>query len=86
MQDGTFSFNDFVELWDEPDVSRLLSAYKGDISLTIHCAENAGWSEERLQKEFFAYINGEIPDRYNWLTPVYAEREAVAPKPALVAG
>jgi branched-chain amino acid aminotransferase len=28
---------------------------------------------ERLQKEYFAYINGEIPDRYNWLTPVYED-------------
>jgi branched-chain amino acid aminotransferase len=27
---------------------------------------------ERLQKEFFAYIAGEIPDRFNWLTPVPA--------------
>jgi branched-chain amino acid aminotransferase len=25
---------------------------------------------ERVQREFFAYINGEIPDRYGWLTPV----------------
>ena len=40
---------------------------------------------ERIQKEFFAYINGEIPDRYGWLTPVYAERETEARKPALVA-
>jgi branched-chain amino acid aminotransferase len=40
---------------------------------------------ERIQKEFFAYIAGEIPDRYNWLSPVYAERTAAARKPALVA-
>lgn len=40
---------------------------------------------ERLQKEFFAYINGEIPDRFHWLTPVYAERDAEALKPALTA-
>ena len=40
---------------------------------------------ERLQKEFFAYIAGEIPDRYNWFTPVYAERAARARKPALAA-
>ena len=41
---------------------------------------------ERIQKEFFAYIAGDIPDRYNWLTPVYAESETRARKPALVAG
>ena len=41
---------------------------------------------ERIQKEFFAYIAGEIPDRFGWFTPVYAERAARARKPALVAG
>jgi branched-chain amino acid aminotransferase len=41
---------------------------------------------ERIQKEFFAYIGGEIPDRYDWFTPVYAERETTVRKPALVAG
>lgn len=38
----------------------------------------------RIQKEFFAYIAGEISDRYGWLTPVYAER-AARKKPTLVA-
>jgi branched-chain amino acid aminotransferase len=42
---------------------------------------------ERIQKEFFDYINGEIPDRYGWFTTVYAEKTAAEPKkPALVAG
>ena len=36
---------------------------------------------ERIQNEYFAYINGEIPDRHGWLTPVYAEVR----KPELVA-
>jgi len=40
---------------------------------------------ERIQKEFFAYINGEIPDRYGWFTAVYAEQAAAARKPALAA-
>ena len=40
---------------------------------------------ERIQKEFFAYIGGEIPDRYNWMTPIYSEAENAARKPALVA-
>ena len=40
---------------------------------------------ERIQKEFFAYLAGEIPDRYNWLTPVYAEAKSETRKPALVA-
>jgi branched-chain amino acid aminotransferase len=34
---------------------------------------------ERIQDEFFGYIDGRKPDRYDWLTPVYA----TLPKPAL---
>jgi branched-chain amino acid aminotransferase len=40
---------------------------------------------ERIQKEFFAIIGGEIPDRFGWLTPVYAERAAQTRQPALAA-
>jgi branched-chain amino acid aminotransferase len=29
---------------------------------------------ERLQKEFFALINGTKPDRFGWLTPVGARQ------------
>jgi branched-chain amino acid aminotransferase len=28
---------------------------------------------ERIQREFFAIITGEKPDRHGWLTPVYSE-------------
>ena len=31
---------------------------------------------EKLQKEFFAIINGTKPDRYGWLTPVKVAQEA----------
>ena len=40
---------------------------------------------ERIQKEYFAYIDGEISDRYGWLSPVHPER-AVAKEPALATG
>jgi branched-chain amino acid aminotransferase len=40
---------------------------------------------ERIQKEYFNYIEGQIPDRYGWLAPVYPER-AAPKKPTLVAG
>jgi len=31
---------------------------------------------ERLQNEFFALVNGKKPDRYGWLSPVYAGQTA----------
>jgi len=40
---------------------------------------------ERIQKEYFAYIGGEIPDRFNWLTPVYTGKRAELRKAALTA-
>jgi branched-chain amino acid aminotransferase len=36
---------------------------------------------EQIQREFFAYIRGEVDDRYGWLTPVYAEKHAGAAAP-----
>jgi branched-chain amino acid aminotransferase len=33
---------------------------------------------ERLQKEFFAIIDGKKPDKYGWLSPAYAEQPVAA--------
>jgi len=40
---------------------------------------------ERIQREYFAYVGGDIPDRHHWMTPVYVGRHARARKPVLVA-
>jgi branched-chain amino acid aminotransferase len=42
-------------------------------------AGHRGPITEKVQKEYFAYINGEIPDRHNWLTPVYSNVEKKEP-------
>jgi branched-chain amino acid aminotransferase len=38
---------------------------------------------EAIQKEYFAYIGGEIDDRYNWLTAVYTGKRAESRRAAL---
>ncbi|HUP50241.1 MAG TPA: branched-chain amino acid transaminase [Thermoanaerobaculia bacterium] len=40
---------------------------------------------ERVQNEYFAYIAGDVPDRYKWMTPVYTGKGAESHKPALAA-
>ncbi len=40
---------------------------------------------ERIQREYFAYIAGDVADRHHWLTQVYAGRHASSRKPQLVA-
>jgi len=37
-------------------------------------AGHRGPLTERLQKEFFALVNGAVPDRYGWLSPVHARQ------------
>lgn len=51
FQDGTFSVADFTELWDEPEVYRLLPAYKSDIHVSLNCATDNGWSDSTFRKE-----------------------------------
>jgi branched-chain amino acid aminotransferase len=31
---------------------------------------------ERIQREFFGIVNGTLPDRHNWLTPVETRKPA----------
>ena len=40
---------------------------------------------EKIQNEYFAYINGEIDDRFGWLTPVYSDRQLAERKAAVAA-
>lgn len=40
---------------------------------------------ERVQREYFAYIKGEIPDRHGWLTSVYPAGHAKTTKAAVAA-
>lgn len=54
LQDGTFSLSDYMDLWSEPEVQRLLSAYKGDIKVSMHCTSEGGWTQDRLDKEHFS--------------------------------
>jgi branched-chain amino acid aminotransferase len=50
-------------------------------------AGHRGPVTERIQKEYFAYIGGNIADRYKWLTPVYTKEQLAARKkqPAMAA-
>jgi branched-chain amino acid aminotransferase len=40
---------------------------------------------EHIQREFFNYLNGEIPDRYGWMTYVYNEGHALSRPKAVAA-
>ncbi|XP_066149888.1 microtubule-associated protein futsch-like [Euwallacea fornicatus] len=52
LQDGTFSYSDFAEAFQEIEVQRVIHAYENGISIDLHCAPEGEWT--RLSKESFA--------------------------------
>ncbi|KAG5886441.1 hypothetical protein JTB14_024655 [Gonioctena quinquepunctata] len=52
LQDGTFSYLDFAEAFQELDVQRVIHAYENGIYLDLHCSTEGDWN--RLPKESFA--------------------------------
>ncbi|CAH1154806.1 unnamed protein product, partial [Phaedon cochleariae] len=52
LQDGTFSYADFSEAFQEMDVQRVIHAYDMGISLDIHCSPEGEWP--RMPKEPYA--------------------------------
>ncbi|KAH1012652.1 hypothetical protein HUJ05_011772 [Dendroctonus ponderosae] len=51
LQDGTFSYSDFVEAFQEIEVQRVIHAYENGISIDLHCSVEGDWP--RLPKEYF---------------------------------
>ncbi|XP_060525746.1 microtubule-associated protein futsch [Cylas formicarius] len=51
LQDGTFSYVDFAEAFQEIEVQRVIRAYENGISVDLHCSPEGEWS--RLPKEAF---------------------------------
>ncbi|XP_033231735.1 microtubule-associated protein futsch [Belonocnema kinseyi] len=51
LQDGTFSYADFVDVFSEHEVQRVLHAYENSVTVDIHCAGVSEWSTPRLCKE-----------------------------------
>ncbi|CAG9772447.1 unnamed protein product [Ceutorhynchus assimilis] len=51
LQDGTFSYSDFAEAFQEIEVQRVIHAYENGISIDLHCTPEGDWT--RLPKEFF---------------------------------
>ncbi|XP_030756880.1 microtubule-associated protein futsch [Sitophilus oryzae] len=52
LQDGTFSYTDFSEAFQEIEVQRVIHAYENGISIHLHCSPEGEWT--RMPKESFA--------------------------------
>ncbi|CAH1992707.1 unnamed protein product [Acanthoscelides obtectus] len=51
LQDGTFSYTDFAEAFQELEVQRVIRAYENGITIDLHCSPEGDWT--KLPKEQF---------------------------------
>ena len=45
LKDGTFSFEDFADTFEEYDVQRVMRSYENSISINVHCCEEGEWKQ-----------------------------------------
>ena len=45
FKDGTFSFEDFADTFEEYDVQRVMRSYENSISINVHCCEEGEWKQ-----------------------------------------
>merc|ERR1711868_363969 len=56
LQDGTFSFEDFADTFEEYDVQRVMRSYENSISINVHCCEEGEWEQDKIQHKSFAKL------------------------------
>merc|ERR1711892_261988 len=56
LQDGTFSFEDFVSALDEYDVQRVMRSYESSITIDVHCCEEGDWRQDTICQQPFAKL------------------------------
>merc|ERR1712042_381951 len=56
LQDGTFSFDELVSVFEEYDVQRVIRSYENSISVHLHCCQRGDWSQEKINQQPFAKL------------------------------
>merc|ERR1712142_747671 len=56
LQDGTFPFEEFVSVFGEYDVQRVIRSYENSISVHLHCCQRGDWSQEKINQQPFARL------------------------------
>merc|ERR1712142_468386 len=56
LQDGTFPFEEFVSVFGEYDVQRVIRSYENSISVHLHCCQRGDWSQEKINQQPFAKL------------------------------
>uniref|UniRef100_T1HAN9 Microtubule-associated protein futsch n=1 Tax=Rhodnius prolixus TaxID=13249 RepID=T1HAN9_RHOPR len=58
VQDGTYSFADFADMYQEMEVQRVLRAYENTVTVDIHCCQEGDWNNLKpSSKDHFSKIS-----------------------------
>ena len=56
LQDGAYSYHDFVAPFEEYEIQRVMRAYENSISINIHCCPEGEWTQDHLNGEQFSEL------------------------------
>lgn len=56
LQDGTFSFDEFVGVYEEYDVQRVMRSYENSITTHLHCCQRGDWTQDNINKQAFSKL------------------------------
>merc|ERR1712198_143980 len=56
LQDGTFSFDELVSVFEEYDVQRVIRSYENSISIHLHCCQRGEWTQDKISQQPFARL------------------------------
>merc|ERR1712042_234757 len=56
LQDGTFSFDELVSVFEEYDVQRVIRSYENSISIHLHCCQRGEWTQDKINQQPFAKL------------------------------
>merc|ERR1711970_1348267 len=56
LQDGTFSFDELVSVFEEYDVQRVIRSYENSTSIHLHCCQRGEWTQDKISQQPFARL------------------------------
>ena len=59
-QDGTYSFAEFTNAFEEYDVQRVIRSYENSISISVHCCQEGDWSQVMFKLNFHEGFKGHL--------------------------
>lgn len=64
LQDGAYTYSDFVRTFEEYEIQRVMRAYENSITINLHCCSEGDWQQDTISKEQFSELCQVPPTQY----------------------